>query len=51
MAIVQEIASGHGAELSIDEATVRHPGGGPGALFTVRFPRHLGPGDGPAPRP
>lgn len=51
LAIVQEIAAGHGAELSIEEATVRHPGGGPGALFTVRFPRHLGTDDGPQPSP
>jgi len=44
LSIVREIASRHGAEVSIDEAHPRHgsllaPGThGPGALFTVRFP-------------
>jgi two-component system sensor histidine kinase TctE len=40
LAIVQEIALRHGAEVSIADAHVRplHPGGGPGARFTVRFP-------------
>jgi two-component system sensor histidine kinase TctE len=41
LAIVQEIAANHEAEVSVSEATQRHshPGAGPGALFTVRFPR------------
>jgi two-component system sensor histidine kinase TctE len=42
LAIVSEIAEHHGAELSIDDAHPPRPGfagGGPGALFTVRFPR------------
>lgn len=44
LAIVREIASRHGAEVSIDEAHPRHGNhvpttpSGPGALFTVRFP-------------
>lgn len=44
LAIVREIASRHGAEVSIDEAHPRHGSHaptsplGPGALFTVRFP-------------
>jgi two-component system sensor histidine kinase TctE len=41
LAIVQEIAARHGAELAVGEAVTRHPGAGPGALFTVRFPRQL----------
>lgn len=44
LAIVQEIAANHEAEVTVEEATQRHghPGAGPGALFTVRFPRHAG---------
>jgi two-component system sensor histidine kinase TctE len=45
LAIVREIALRHGAEVALDEADSRRreqPGGaaegGPGALFTVRFP-------------
>ncbi|MBL8330464.1 MAG: sensor histidine kinase N-terminal domain-containing protein [Rubrivivax sp.] len=41
LAIVLEIAANHDAEISVSEAQTRHPGGGPGALFTVRFPRRL----------
>ena len=41
LAIVQEIAASHEAEITVGEAVTRHPGGGPGALFTVRFPRRL----------
>lgn len=50
LAIVQEIAASHEAEVTIAEASLRHPGGGPGAMFTVRFPRHLSDVD-PAPVP
>ena len=44
LAIVQEIAANHDAEVTVDDATQRHghPGAGPGAMFTVRFPRHAG---------
>jgi len=50
LAIVQEIAASHDAEVDVGEAAVRHPGSGPGALFTVRFPRGLGaPRTGPGP--
>ncbi len=41
LAIVREIAQGHDAEVSIDDAQQRgdgHGGHGPGARFTVRFP-------------
>ena len=39
LAIVREIATRHGAEVSIDDAHPRHGGtSGTGALFTVRFP-------------
>jgi two-component system, OmpR family, sensor histidine kinase TctE len=44
LAIVQEIAASHEAEITVGEAGTRHPGGGPGAMFTVRFPRRLPPG-------
>jgi two-component system, OmpR family, sensor histidine kinase TctE len=46
LAIVQEIAASHGAEIAVEEAATRHAGGGPGAMFTVRFPRRL-PADAP----
>ena len=36
LAIVREIALQHGAEVSIDDASLRHPA--PGALITVRLP-------------
>ena len=44
LAIVREIADHHGAEISIDDAHPGHaahaarPNGGPGTLFTLRFP-------------
>ncbi len=41
LAIVREIALRHEAEVTISEAATRHASGGPGALFTVRFPRRL----------
>ena len=47
LAIVQEIVKGHDAEISVGAAHPRpaHPGQGPGALFTVRFPlRRAAPG-------
>jgi two-component system, OmpR family, sensor histidine kinase TctE len=46
LAIVSEIAEHHGAQLSIADAHVPRQGGsgsGPGALFTVRFPRQQEP--------
>jgi two-component system, OmpR family, sensor histidine kinase TctE len=46
LAIVAEIASHHGAEISVDDAGPARPGCGPGARFTVRFPRNE-----PAPEP
>jgi two-component system, OmpR family, sensor histidine kinase TctE len=39
LAIVSEIAAHHGAEISVEDACPPRPGSGPGALFTVRFPR------------
>ena len=36
LAIVREIAAQHGAEVSIEDASTRHPA--PGALITVRLP-------------
>ena len=44
LAIVQEVAEQHEATVSIEDAHPPRPGQGPGALFTVRFPR-----DGAAP--
>lgn len=46
LAIVMEIARRHDAEISIGTAHPRpsHPGQGPGALFTVRFPLRRRPG-------
>jgi two-component system sensor histidine kinase TctE len=41
LAIVSEIATHHGAEISVEEAGPAGPGGGPGAVFTVRFPRSV----------
>jgi two-component system, OmpR family, sensor histidine kinase TctE len=38
LAIVAEIAAHHGAEITIGNPQPAPPGGGPGALFTVRFP-------------
>jgi two-component system sensor histidine kinase TctE len=40
LAIVQEIAQRHGAEISVADTQAKPApeGGGPGALFTVRFP-------------
>ena len=50
LAIVREIATRHGAEITLDDADARRrdrPGaageGGPGALFTVRFRRRRRP--------
>jgi two-component system sensor histidine kinase TctE len=51
LAIVQEVALRHGGSVDVTDA---RPGGGqpPGALFTVRLPRHPAgadlPGDGNA---
>jgi two-component system, OmpR family, sensor histidine kinase TctE len=39
LAIVSEIATHHGAEIRVDDAGPARPGSGPGARFTVRFPR------------
>jgi two-component system sensor histidine kinase TctE len=39
LAIVSEIAAHHGADIRIDDASPTQPGSGPGAVFTVRFPR------------
>jgi len=41
LAIVAEIALRHEADITVDDAQAQHPGGGPGALFTLRFPRRL----------
>jgi two-component system sensor histidine kinase TctE len=53
LAIVREIAQQHGAEITLEDANLRHRPGlsdqggvafGPGARFTVRFPVQLPPG-------
>lgn len=53
LAIVREIARQHGAEVTLEDANVRHRPGlaeqggaafGPGALFTLRFPAATGDG-------
>ena len=52
LAIVQEIAAQHDAEITLEDANLRHRPGlseqagaafGPGALFTLRFPAHVAP--------
>lgn len=50
LAIVQEIAASHDAEIQVGEAVTRHqhPGAGPGAMFTVRFPRRQAASSTPA---
>jgi two-component system, OmpR family, sensor histidine kinase TctE len=42
LAIVAEIAARHDAEITVSDALTAHGGSGPGALFTLRFPRQLG---------
>jgi two-component system sensor histidine kinase TctE len=44
LAIVKEIATQHGAAVTLTDARTRPPGGnaGPGALFTLRFPLTAG---------
>ncbi len=40
LAIVAEIAARHEAAITVGDAMTPHPGGGPGALFSLRFARH-----------
>ena len=56
LAIVREIAGQHGAEITLEDANMRYRPGlsdqggaafGPGARFTIRFPAHFEPSDGP----
>ncbi len=58
LAIVREIAGQHGAEVTLEDANLRHRPGlseqagaafGPGARFTLRFPAHPPAPESPAP--